>query len=517
MKVNFLLLISIIHLLLIDGVIGTPAPNKLFSNPYTKQVVISTPGSYILEENLAIAARTSNSAMILIAASDVILDLNGKSIGISTTSFTPLRTGIKISNGAENVTICNGTINGQGTQTTALTSTGIYGFRNNSITINNVSIKQCTTQGLAFDETENIAIKKCVIENAATGLITRSCHQGIINDLKIKKATTGIDTIECNKWTLRNISVSDKQSGAVTGFSGNTCHSYDVANFTITNNIGTGAKIAVSLTDCTDSSFYNCIFSNNTPSNGSTNTIFACYGSADCNSFTKCSVQNNNDNNSVSTLEGFWTNSKYTLFDNCSVLDNSFTGTIFGFRSAITRGTRTESCKVSGNTCGKTGEFYGIFLESDEEYSLNNCQISRNGNFGTATGNRSVATGIMLFDAAARLRITNNLVNDNHGYRGQYGFADFSGAFVTTGIGIPSGTASSVHFKGNVFINQGPISMDGQLSYRANLVADAIAGYSLTQQAISAAFAASTDLSSFVDFDPTTNLSIYITTATTPS
>ena len=79
-----------------------------YNKNYICTFTISAPGEYKLAANLTLSG--TNQTAITVSASNVVVDLNGLTLGTSDQTFS--NTGIAVSNGANNVTVQNGSING---------------------------------------------------------------------------------------------------------------------------------------------------------------------------------------------------------------------------------------------------------------------------------------------------------------------------------------------------------------------------------------------------------------------
>lgn len=495
--------------------------NSVFKNPYTSQIVISSPGEYRLEEDVAVAPRTSNSAMILIAASNVQLDLNGKSIGISTTSFTPIRAGIQVTNGAENVTICNGTINGQGTQTTALTSTGVYGFRNNNLTIKNLTINQCTSNGILLDRSSNTKIDHIDLSKCrSNGIRLKTSNRGSVNFLTCDSMLSGtaINATSCNKWTVKNSTIKNSINTHLQGILLNSCTGFECHNVEIINNSGSGTKRGIDLFSSTYNSFRHCSFKNNI-STDSPVKGFRCDTSSNLNCFEKCFAdQNTNGVNDYPIILYHNAGGDYNTFDGCTALDNTSTTTIFCFLSELIGfGTIFKSCEAINNQCGLTGGAYGFVSIQDYNLQILYCNASYNGNFSDEiTGNRSIAIGIALLGALNYHSINNNLIMGNRGIQAQYGFADFGYLTTIPGAATISAGAGILNFSSNVSLFHGPSKTFGaQSASRANFYETGGITSSITEVQIRESSQVSQVFPCLLSSDPTKNISIYITPATT--
>ena len=151
---------------------GAPAPTMktlaqieprtpVSSAPYT----ISAPGSYYLTTNLTVATGDA----ITIATNGVTLDLSG--FTISSTAASATGTGIMLSSGWSDVTICNGHIrggvtnNGSGVYSGSGFAYGIYysGNAPANVLVSRVSVSGCRFQGINLYAFNSTAVESCTV------------------------------------------------------------------------------------------------------------------------------------------------------------------------------------------------------------------------------------------------------------------------------------------------------------------------------------------------------------------
>ena len=154
---------------------GAPAPtmktlqeieprNLIASVPFT----ITTPGSYYLSNNLAVASGNA----ITIAASGVTLDLNG--FTLSSTANPAAGSGVMINNLVTNVAILRGSIqggvsdNGSGVFSGTGFAYGIDGFSGYDIRVADVAVSGCSLDGIVLG-TPGVApyatvVERCVVK-----------------------------------------------------------------------------------------------------------------------------------------------------------------------------------------------------------------------------------------------------------------------------------------------------------------------------------------------------------------
>lgn len=467
-------------------------PKTLNINSFTGQVIIAEPGKYVLSEDIAVAPRSSNSAMVYIASSDVYLDLNGKSLTLSATNNMPVLSGIWIADEAEDITITNGYIKGQSVNnlSTAVTSTGIYGNYNKNVVIERVVIDNCTDTGIILDNSWKASIAKTKIKNSPTGVLLQSSRDATLSDLALTQVNSGVIANNCNLLGLSKINVADSSSGAVTGFSFDNCAKVVGANLKVQNNLGAGAKTGFELSNSTRCAFTLCDFLNNICDDASNPLIgFSTDELSDENKFDRCSVRNNFDRNAGNEIYGFsMIGGHYNTLNQCSILDNTSTSTIYGVECDYDTtyyknmlggiGLRVEACKILNNTTGIGGEVYGILAKNLSNSSIHGCEISGNGCFSPlSVNNVSAVAAIALWDSCSGLRITDNLMVGNSAYRMQYGFID-QGSTSDYLSSEPTDSSQGIFFYGNSAVHHGPqaLGFSGQV-LRANFLIQVWSGY----------------------------------------
>lgn len=477
-----------LSLLVVQSVMA--ATKTVSVNNYTGQVVISEPGKYVLQNDVAVAPRTSNSAMVYITASDVLLDLNGKSLTLSVTNQMPVQSGIWIADGAENVTVTNGFIKGKSTNnlSTAYTSTGIYGNNITNVVIDRVIIDNCQSNGIILDHAWKPTISKTKVKNTATAVLLQASREGTLADLSLTQVNAGVAASNCNVWSLTKINVADLGGGPITGFSFDGCSKIVGTNLKVQNNVGSGEKNGFAFSNSNRCHFSLCDFLNNICDDGS-NTITGFSLDQDCaeNILERCTVRNNIDHRAGNEIYGFvMTGGFYNALLNCSVLDNTSYVNIYSILCDIGStgpvGARVECCKVLNNTTDLPGTVYGVLARNLLHSTINGCEISGNGCFSPITvDNISAVAAITLSDACQNLRITNNLMVGNTAYAEQFGFID-QGSMSLDLTTEPTDSSDGIFLYGNSGVHQGPQEINQAItSPRSNFViCDLGSGYPAT-------------------------------------
>lgn len=516
-------------------------------NPYTGQGIINEPGRYVLQGDLTVSPRSRSEAMLYIGASDVILDMNGKTLKISSTSNSGTRAGIEIATGSSNITIMNGKIDGTGAFSTAATVTGIFGRRTSNVTVDRVTVQNLGTGSLTlpssslpviprsihFEDDLKTTIKRCKTSGSAIGLFLRGSSNAVVTDTTIDNVLTGTGVVAQNSTqaALSKISVTNG-SGAVIGFDLTNCTAFNVSNCKVQNALGAGFKCGYYLTGCRNNNFTQCDFNNNTSTSGKItgfqlNNIFN-----NKNVFDRCNVKSNNDNANSVSIFGFENrDAQHNRFDGCAMLDNTSSATVRGFfassASGVTNdGVYIQSCRVINNKCGSsTGGAYGIVFNGVQGGVIDNCEISNNGidylgdsTCISASGNGSEAIGICLQNTCATLRITNNIIAGNAGAHAQLGLTDNGTANTLSGAAATTSTPAIIY--GNSSLLHGAQDVTGaslKANFRAVLwtlwgadFADAAAAITPSEIVLGTPTAAGP----FTSLDPLLNISIYTRDAT---
>lgn len=142
---------------------------------------INSPGNYCLASNMTfITSWNSSVAAISIAASNVTLDLNGKSITGRWANSTPgagMETGINVTVGnsgyPEDIVIRNGTVKGLRSGVSNWTNTGSNNVKR--LTIENLTITDMVFYGISFlgnSRCDDCTIRNNIITNINPGLCT---------------------------------------------------------------------------------------------------------------------------------------------------------------------------------------------------------------------------------------------------------------------------------------------------------------------------------------------------------
>lgn len=427
--------------------------------------MITAPGRYFLTTDLCAAPCTSAVPVIYINASDVTLDLGGKSVTLSATNNTPCKSGIAIASGKRNITIMNGVVSGtnNGTSEESRMSYGIYATSNTNITLENVQTVSCKKVGIYLNGCKNTCIKnvksygnssaemRAGDPSFSAGLALISCIDGEITDSEFcgsyGTGAMGACGIYAGSSTynffLTNVDVSLNQStngssaGVPTGglvlYSG--CSGFVCKNVKASANSGSqlastsqpvaGIYLASS---SNNNKFENCAANDNSGTATAAATGMSVNGirlvGSSGNIFRNCVASRNVGTasavGSTFSVGGIVLSSspKSNAFYDCMISNNGGSHVYaYGFFSTSSAGTIIKKCRVDGNYTDD-GYTRGIYLGSDTSSFIQECATNNN------TSATSYAYGIHLV-SCTNCTVEYNKMYANKG-AAQYGFCDGS-------------------------------------------------------------------------------------------
>lgn len=413
-KKVLILLASVLSLSLAYAVPATfISPDQITVAPFS----ITAPGRYILTDDVAFAR--SGGTAITINASDVTLDLNGKSI---VNSGIGVEHGISLATTLTNITIKNGALrifDGNGISIPAGSSDLVFediaiigrampgastevgiGFnfagtsgaatRTANVTIQNTAVSNCL-RGILATATDGVKITNSSFNYSTMGMLCTDCNGW---DLFKSQASfnvstgqaVGLNMRSCNNWTLKWSHFSGNNSPtnptsvifsiiAGPGMSGG----HTIENCEFNNNLCTGATNldALNFSSTHSSIIRNCTFNGNGSVSGSTNGMIIT-GSAiiieDCTA---------NGNFGPTTARGCILSGTGHVVRNCTFSENFSSAA--GAQGIITNncvGVSIENCVALGNM-GAGGAGIGIFTQNTVKSMVKNCTaIGNAGNSG---------------------------------------------------------------------------------------------------------------------------------------
>lgn len=305
---------------------------------------ISRPGRYYVASDLTFTPTNNNAIGIEIAASNVTIDLNTKTLNHNSNS----RAGfifIKLDGGNSNITITNGKIlsDGNGKNAILIDRGSTVGSPVvNNINLNNLIIRKFNSSLINESGTSTVIanglnISNVDMSNMVASTTTNTCNLNYRNNINIQ------DT------TIHNCSTS---SGNLANFHQASCNNTKFINVNCSNNSAASWILEFDIIG-NHIYFKNCICSNS--SSGSGAAIFAPYGNVI--TFESCSVFNAS---AGTDLQGFYPwNSKSVIYRNCIVKGSTGGVSATAFINNPTNGTLIENCTVSN--ISSPGQVIGFY------------------------------------------------------------------------------------------------------------------------------------------------------------
>lgn len=468
------------------GVTTTASINVLKGGAYQVGFNISNPGYYYISADSSMAPGTTENGYsgIYINSDNVILDMGGKSLILSTTGAQPAGDiyGIKIAAGKKNITIMNGRVNGTGYTANAITNAiyipGTSNAKNQNIQIQNVQIFNCGNNGIYAANTNNLLIEGVSVYNTASttaskypaALYLSACNDGVIADCNFDNSSFnasgvassyGLYALNSNNFEARNVSASNNSVASTTesarancfGMYLENCSGWNCANIRALRNqhVGyTDASTAVItglvntevcgilLNGSRGNVFSDCKANNNSGGIAyASNYTCSTYGfkltySSSGNTFTNCEAKSNL---AAADAAGFglfvWSDAN--ILDSCLSLNNtsskdpaSIQGRFaYGFTTSLCSGNYFSNCKAMKNAVlpGTKNQAYGFGLNTEWNSVVLECEASANDAGATAGGE---VYGIALLGTCRKCDIEYNKIMSNIGSSKCYGFKDFS-------------------------------------------------------------------------------------------
>jgi hypothetical protein len=470
------------------------------------QFKISKSGRYFLSTDLYAAPGRSNIPVIYIASSDVVLDLGGKSLTLSSSNNMPSIAGIQLKSGVKNIIIMNGTING--TAANSRMTTGIIGTNNTNVLLDNVQTVSCSSTGISFTSTYDLDLNEVNVYGSNTGLSLTYCKDGSILDSSFCGANscgstniTGILASNCNNFELHDVSISNNTAlnGTAIGLSATSCYNFSLDSVTALNNASTnGSTYGIYLNGCagfvcnkakaqrnvsgsvaticagifltgsTGNSFTNCTANNNTTTGATCPTYgFRISAGSDGNVFCKCDASGNAGGATSGTGAGFANDaSNYNTIQESTATNNSSAGALgkaYGILSSTASlGTTIRNSKTIGNN-STAGSAYGIAFDGEIGGSIVGCDANANKGGTTAVGIGMLATT----SACINNTVEYNKMYANTGNNGanQYGFRDFAADCTTFLRGNVAFGHGKVFTGGTSLLDSSSTKMNYSLTY----------------------------------------------------
>lgn len=423
---------------------------------------ISLPGRYYIASDLLFNQTSNNAIGIEIAASNVILDLNSKTLTHDSSSgaYTGFKL-IQINQGTSNVTITNGTL----VSDNVTTSTGpiaIYLQKDtvssaNKLELSNLSVSKFTGGGIIENPTVQFQSNGLTISNVTISEINgNTSPNSSCLPLYIRKRSN----ITLQNSTFNNNTQTNNFSFYITGFI--LCSNIKVSNCdtSYNNSLGSSGQLStwyffscnnVELSYCNTSTNYsagitsssiqgyyfwgcsdaivNCCAARNLEGNGGCNgfTTITSHG-AKINSCRSASLKGNSEANGFNN-----TNSSGVEFSKCEAINLSSSGKVYGFNNIGSSNCTYSECKAkynlaSGNSSNSIPVISGFKsgTSSSTNNKFENC---------IALSNISAAasqTGSGFYFTQEKNSIINNCESIGNGYPDGFAFGLGAGIIFDT-------------------------------------------------------------------------------------
>ncbi|MBI2774413.1 right-handed parallel beta-helix repeat-containing protein [Candidatus Dependentiae bacterium] len=338
-------------------------------------IIYDTPGQFLYSGGMQTTSVDPNDSMIIIATSNIVLDLGGN-IFFAGQDSAPGFTGITIAPNVYNVTIKNGIVAGF-TGNGIRINDGCY-----DIFIDNITTTLCADAGInslgSLSGIMDVVIKNCTISDCMPGLAS---------------VAAGIHANNTTRMRISNCYFEGNQLILCPSSAG--VHLENSSVFELLENRTVGQRAAsfaagYMLENCTEGIVKNCLAYATTTTGDGTDSVYGFY---------------------MSASERIWIN-------NCqSVAGKSETGKCIGFFT--TGGSRNIFEKVLAQSDQGKLETAGISLASESSSYINDSIIR-----GIVSTNES-AYGIKLDATCSLCHIEENLVSNNSG-SSAFGIVDLS-------------------------------------------------------------------------------------------
>lgn len=342
---------------------------------------ITSAGYYYLTEDLLLSQSPSNTnPIILISASNVVLDLATKTI-TGNGNANVIFAGIQVADGVSNVTIKNGIISAISSTTSAANGFGIVINNGAASTVSHVilqdlSIFNCGYFGISIRSCNDVIINNVICTNNGPNINagTSGAQSGFTGGVyleTIKTSTIKNSSFSNNAWQV----VSPTASNHVVGALLKTCLNIAIVDSHFDNNTNTTTDVAnggVHAVGLWSFDTANCLYTNVTANSntrsGSTTT------SGNSTNVFGFRLQSTTSPNSTGNI-----------FTNCQAINN--TGTIFsaGFAATANSGSNIfENCVANLNssfnnlTATTAASAYGFYFLSLVANTCRNCRAEAN-------------------------------------------------------------------------------------------------------------------------------------------
>lgn len=356
-----------------DNKIGI-SNSKVQSNPSSVGLTLNTSGSYFLVNDIAPNPSNSNITIIKINQSNIILDMNDKTIFQIQDNGGSGVVGLEIGSGLKNITIKNGTINN-------FKGTGLkIGSSCKDITLENIKIMGCTAIGLDLNSgsAKNISLQSISIVD---------CN-----------GSTGSEAVGLKCKTVTNLQAYS------CGFNGNNSGSNSIDGF------------GVILDGCVGCAFESCTFSTNEGQNGYGVQLKNTSGTTKGCLFKKCVAIANTGTSGIGS--GFNTSSaSNNKFNECEAIANSGTSAAYGFQNTGNNNSYKNCTSLDQSSSAGASSAYGFYSNNGQSNNWHTCTArGSTGGTGSSVGCGFYLGGTEKFSAVEECKAEANSGGSGKGY-----------------------------------------------------------------------------------------------------
>ncbi len=380
--------------------------------------LINTPGTYYIANDLLIAPTASPYIFIEIATSNVLIYMNSKAVGLSSSSSTQAstQTAFQIDSGVSNITIFGGDINqinGYGIDIQSEAS---------GIVLHEIGINGCDAAGIRGTEVNNLMISNISCTNStspggasdAIGMTLTTCKNCNISNSSFSNNIVqtggtgdgiGVLLTTCNNCKFTNCTAGSNRGADAYGFRLlSSCNSITFESCSAQGNASTaGDAEGFSINASRSITLNNCM-SSSTSATGTTSAMEAkgfSIDNTDCaiitNSIAMATTTTNNTGTARSNAYGFaFTNtSNGAQVCCCKALCTQSTNTTYGFFFEWSNNNTVHDSLSQDNTAtgSSRGSAYGFFSYGGKTNKFENCKAVGNLGAGAATGGLSIGAG----------------------------------------------------------------------------------------------------------------------------
>lgn len=406
-----------------------PIHSSDLSSSANPQYSIKSSGRYYLAESLTKEHNTASGIILLINSNNVTLDMNSKSIEPHISGSLSTGTGIAVAQGASNISIMNGTINGRDHSGTSRLNTGLDLAESSvsggsgttySIKVRNIYITGCKKNASRGDTINDLSIEGFSSnDNTSTSSNVNGISLSTVNNFIIRNSefnnnstttttTNGIALGACKNGIIENCTASN--NSGTTGCNGlyiyNASRNIKCSNVNTSNNTSSSGVVGIQANNSPMVTFENCTANNIYSTSGSSAHAygFLIQSGSDHNRFINCSANESNSTATTSGAYGFWIASDSNYFENVQANSNNSNSVakVAGIYLNSSSNNTFINCSTNRNQNTNTSDSdganaYGVYITSGSNNSFLNCNANGNSTSAASTDssetNRNYAVG----------------------------------------------------------------------------------------------------------------------------